>query len=100
LPEQEVRATQGGPVEPGPQEVADAEPRASERGPPLDPVMPILDRLDGLLVAVNDLQLRERDGERALLFPGHLHEHLTQTHSSSGAMPTTSTSSPTRKGEV
>src|SRR5687767_11658798 len=47
--------------------------RASEPVACLDPVVPVLDRLTGLLVAVDDLQLRQRHRQHAPVLPGRLH---------------------------
>ena len=45
---------------------------------PLDPVVPVRDRFFGCLVAVDDLQLRQGDGQRAA-FPAHADKYFART---------------------
>src|SRR5947209_16521439 len=49
----------------------------SQLVPPCSPVVPVSNRLLGLLIAVDDLQLGEGDRQRVPL-PGHEHEHLVR----------------------
>lgn len=51
-------------------------PGRSELVSHLDPVMPVLDCLLRLSIALNDLQLRQRNRQLPLVFPKRLHEHL------------------------